>query len=183
MKIIEPKAIHDIYHGVIEGKEVNCYKKKLNQVTGLYKNINNIDGETLVYTVYSYEQGNPKQIGNLNWGLTILEPIYINEECNMTRGHFHQDQNCAEIYFGIAGEGLLLLMNHDGKVWAEKVFQGSLHHIDGSIAHRLVNVGASQCKVGACWPTTAGHDYEAIEKQDFPYRIFKKDEKVVFEKR
>lgn len=183
MEIVEPKAIHNIYDGVIEGKDVKHYDKVLSQIKDIYQNTDGVDEETHLYTVYSYEEGRSDQQGNLNWGLTILEPVCINDECNMTRGHFHSDPNCAEFYFGIEGEGLLLLMDRSGKMWAEKVFKGSLHHIDGSLAHRLVNTGDTQCKIGACWPTTAGHDYESIEKNEFPYRIFKRNGKIEFEKR
>ena len=183
MKIIEPEVIHDIYDGVIEGKNVQTYKKPFNEVKNLYKDISNIKEDAKMYTVYSYEKGNPKQKGNLMWGLTILEPVYINDECNMTRGHFHEDKDCVEFYFGIQGEGLLVLMDEHGETWAEKVYKGSLHYIDGKIAHRLVNVGDEPLKVGACWPNTAGHDYASIEKKEFSYRIFRKNKKLVFEKR
>ena len=101
----------------------------------------------------------------------------------MTKGHFHVNKDCAEIYFGIAGVGLLLLMDEEGHTWAEKVYEGSLHHIDGRIAHRLVNTGDEDLKVGACWPTSAGHDYHAIEKREFGYRVYKRNGQIEFEKR
>ena len=122
-------------------------------------------------------------LGNLNWGLTVLKPVYSHNECNMTKGHFHVNKDCAEIYFGIAGVGLLLLMDEEGHTWAEKVYEGSLHHIDGRIAHRLVNTGDEDLKVGACWPTSAGHDYHAIEKREFGYRVYKRNGQIEFEKR
>lgn len=178
MEILEPKFTHDIYDGVIEGKDVKSYKKYLKQVPGLFKDDSNVDPETLLYTVYSYEEGDATQLGNLNWGLTILEPVTINDECVITKGHFHENVDCAEIYFGCAGEGLLLLMDETGKCWAEKVFKGSVHYINGKLAHRLICTGETQCKVGACWPSAAGHNYEAIEKHNFPIRVFKKDGKV-----
>lgn len=183
MKIIEPQVIHQIYDGVIEGEAVKFYQKKFKEVKSLYQDTTNIDEDALVYTVYSYEQGDPNKEGNLYWGLTILEPLNIHQECNMTRGHFHVNKDCAEFYFGIAGTGLLVLMDATGNTWAQKVFPGSLHHIDGKLAHRLVNIGDTQLKVGACWPTSAGHDYNAIETKEFGYRIFKKNQQVVFEKR
>lgn len=182
MEVFEPKALHDIEHGVIEGKDVVCTKKYFHEIAYLYQNAK-IDGDPVVYDVYSYSQQDEHIKGNLNWGLTILKPIYIHDECNMTKGHFHVDRQCAEFYFGIEGEGLLLLMDEDGHTYAEKVFKGSLHHIDGHVAHRLVNIGDSDLKVGACWPTTAGHDYEAIQNREFGYRIFKRQGKLEFEKR
>lgn len=121
--------------------------------------------------------------GELLWGLTILEPLCVSGECNMTRGHFHQDRNCAEYYFGLGGNGLLLLMDEEGTCHAEKVFKGSLHHISGKLAHRLINTGDEQLKVGACWSPAAGHDYEAIEKREFSYRVFKEDNEIICKER
>lgn len=183
MKIQEPSAIHDIWDGVIEGKSVNRYEKTFGQVKSLYQNGDDVAQDTLVYTVYTHDETDPAQKGDLFWGLTVLEPVYPGGECNMTRGHFHADRTCAEYYFGLQGEGLLLLMDETGKTWAERVFRGSLHHIDGRLAHRLVNTGDVALKVGACWPTAAGHDYAAIESQEFAYRIFRRDGSVVFESR
>lgn len=183
MKIIRPQATHDIYGGVIEGKDVAKYKKLFGQIQTLYHDPSGISPDTLMYTVYSYEAGSAEKKGDLYWGLTILEPVTINGECNMTRGHFHLDRNCAEFYFGIGGKGLLLLMDENGDMWAEKVFKGSLHHIDGTLAHRLVNTGNKRLKVGACWPTTAGHDYAAIERRDFLCRVIKEGGEIVFRER
>lgn len=180
MKVIEPQVIHHINGGVLEGKEVETYTKMYHEVKGLYQDAR--EDDPIVYEVYSYTKGENKP-GNLNWGLTVMKPVYSNDECNMTKGHFHEDKDCAEIYFGIAGDGLLLLMDEDGNTWAEKVFEGSLHHIDGTIAHRLVNTGEVDLKVGACWPTSAGHDYGAIETREFAYRIYKKNGQIEFVKR
>lgn len=176
MKIFEPRLWHRIPEGVVDGEGVNYYKKHLREVVSLYqfKDIESkYDLDTVVYEVYSYGEGDENKEGNLLWGLTILHPVYIEGECNMTRGHFHLNKNCAEFYFGIEGEGLLLFMKEDGEMWAEKLLPGSLHYIDGRYAHRLVNTGDTKLKVGACWPTTAGHNYAAIENKQFPYRFFK----------
>jgi glucose-6-phosphate isomerase len=182
MKVLEPKVWHRIPEGIVEGEGVQYYKKYLKDVESLYKgkDTSNYDQDTVVYDVYSYGQGDEKQQGNLFWGLTIIHPIYIENECNMTRGHFHQDRNCTEYYFGIEGEGLLLFLNDQGEMWAEKVLPGSLHYIDGNLAHRLVNIGETSLKVGACWPTTAGHNYSAIEEKGFPYRVYKYNKKIEF---
>ena len=180
MKVLEPEVIHKIYGGVLEGSPVEKYEKRYHEVSYLYEN--ELNDDPIVYEVYSYNKGNDV-LGNLNWGLTVLKPVCIHGECNMTKGHFHENKDCVEFYFGVEGEGLLLLMDEEGKTWAEKVYQGSLHHIDGHLAHRLVNTGDTDLKVGACWPTSAGHDYDAIMKQEFGYRIFKKDNQIEFVKR
>ncbi|MFD3155970.1 glucose-6-phosphate isomerase family protein [Haloimpatiens sp. FM7330] len=174
MKIIDPKVYHKMPEGILEGDEVKHYKKYLKDVKNLYKyedeELN--DSGTIMYEVHSYGKGDEDKKGNLFWGLTVMNPVYIKDECNMTRGHFHEDLNCAEFYFGLQGEGLLLLMNKDGEMWAEKISKGSLHHIDGELAHRIINTGNEVLKVGACWPTVSGHDYKSIEDKEFPYRVF-----------
>ena len=182
IEIKEPRVVHSIYDGVVEGKDVVTATKVFSQNADIYRNGADVDPDMLMYTVYSYGEGNPDVPGNLYWGLTVLEPVQVHGECNMTRGHFHCDRNCAEVYFGAGGEGLLILMDEKGNAWAEKIFPGSLHLIDGKLAHRVVNTGDVPLKVGACWPTTAGHDYEATQKQKFPFRIFKRDEEIIFEK-
>lgn len=180
MEVKEPKVIHHIINGVIEGEKVETYTKMYHEVDYLYENKR--DDDPVVYEVYSYSEGDDV-LGNLNWGLTVLKPVLSNGECNMTKGHFHENRDCVEYYFGIQGEGLLLLMDEEGNTWAEKVFEGSLHHIDGHVAHRLVNTGDIDLKVGACWPTSAGHDYAAIENKEFGYRIKKIDGKIRYIKR
>ena len=79
-----------------------------------------------------------------------MKPVLVNGECNITRGHFHQALNCDEIYFCFQGEGLLLYMDENGKCWAEKMSAGSVHYIDGRLAHRLVNTGDGELHIGAC---------------------------------
>lgn len=180
MKVIEPLVKHFIPNGVIEGQSVDHSIKKYEAVSSLYKNKR--EDNPIVYEVYSYSQGEDK-LGNLNWGLTVLKPILSQGECNMTKGHFHTIKDCAEFYFGISGQGLLLLMDETGYTWAEKVYPGSLHYIDGKYAHRLVNTGEVDMKVGACWPTSAGHDYQSVENREFGYRIFKTDKGIEFIKR
>lgn len=186
MDVIDPKVWFNIHDGIFEGEGVVCSYKYLRDVKGLYRA--DIAGtghnpETVVYEVYSYVRGDESIKGNLFWGLTVMYPVYIDGECNMTRGHYHADKDCAEYYFGVSGEGLLLFMNDSGNMWAEKVQSGSLHYVDGRYAHRLVNTGDTIFKVAACWPTTAGHDYASVEKSEFPYRVYKREDKVEFVKR
>ena len=183
MDIIDASVFHRIYEEGITGKNVVVSQKLFKDIAFIYENAEGVPQDTVMYTVYSHSDGDPAAVGNLNWGMTVLEPVFINGECNMTRGHFHYDKNCAEYYFGIGGEGLLVLMDEAGHTWAEKVTKGSLHHIDGKYAHRLVNTGNEPLAVGACWPTTAGHDYDAIDRMPFGYRIFKENGEVVTKER
>lgn len=167
MKIVESQWIEDFKKGMIIGESVQVSQKKYQDAKGFYDSIDeSLDSNTLMYTVYSCEKGDHKT-GNLNWGLTVMEPVCVNGECNVTRGHFHEDLDCDEIYVCIHGEGYLLLMDEHGECVAEKMTIGSIHHIDGHLAHRLVNTGNTTLEVMCCWPITAGHDYKRVEEHPF----------------
>lgn len=71
-------------------------------------------------------------------------------------------------------------MDEEGNTWAEEVSEGSLHHIDGHLAHRLINTGDEDMKVAACWGCDAGHDYAAVDAMPFGYRVMKEKGKLVF---
>lgn len=180
VKIIEPKAVHDFYNGVIEGELVITSRKLLKDILAAYEAPDGAEnGEQVMYEVYCYEDKENSQQGSLSWGLTVMYPERVNGECNFTRGHIHEDTSCGEFYFGLSGEGLLLLMDMEGNAWAEKIYPDSLHYIDGRLAHRLVNTGDQVLKVGACWPPRAGHNYEWVEKHPFPVRVYKKNGEIV----
>ena len=181
LRIIEPSVFHDIPQGIVRGDGVKMYRKLFKDIKGIYRDSGSVSDDTVMYSVYSHEVGDATRVGNLFWGLTIMEPILVDGEYNMTRGHFHNDRNCAEYYICLGGTGLLLLMDGNRNTHAEKMYRNSLHHIDGSFAHRIINTGEDKFLVGACWPTTAGHDYEAIEKHPFPYRVFKRNGKITIE--
>ena len=179
MKVLEPKVMLD-HLGIMSGDEVEKSVKHYQDVSFLYENPR--EDNPVVYEVYSYTQSG-EEGGNLNWGLTDLKPVYSNGECNMTKGHFHVNKDCAEYYFCTQGHGLLLLMDETGKTWAEEMKPGSLHYINGHYAHRCVNTGDDDLIFGACWPVRSGHDYESVEKREFGYRIKKDGDRIVYEKR
>ena len=162
-------------------EEVVVSRKLFKDIKNIYVNADNVSDDTEMYHVYMYTKGTPTP-GNLNWGMTVMHPVYVNGECNMTRGHWHENRECVEYYYGVSGHGLLMLMDEEGNTWAEEVFRGSLHHIDGHLAHRLVNTSNEDMKVLACWGCDAGHDYAAVEKMPFGYRVFKEDENLKFTK-
>lgn len=171
MEIRSPKYTQDFFNGVIEGKNVQKYIKKYSEIKDIYAEYDKrIDLETEMYKVYSIKDNKE---ATMLWGLTILHPITINDEYNMTRGHFHKEKSEPEIYFGLSGEGILLFMDENGECFGENVSRGSIHYIDGKYAHRLINTSDTDLKVGACWNEIAGHDYESIEKKGFSERIFK----------
>lgn len=170
MEIKDPKVVHDYLNGVIEGEDVKKSTKLYSNAKTFYSSVDpSISDDQIMYEVYSYEHD------GLCYGLTVMQPVCVNGECNVTRGHFHENLDCDEIYCGMGGEGLLLLMDEDYHCHAEKVKCGSVHYIDGHLAHRLVNTGNSELKVQCMWPSHAGHDYKRVEEHPFTVRVYKKN--------
>jgi len=126
--------------------------------------------DTVVYEVEMHDAcGNVE--GGLFFGISRVYPGKVGSEYFMTKGHFHAVRNRGEYYWGIQGEGLLVLMDADRNFRTETVVPGSLHYIPGHIAHRLVNTGDTVLVVGACWPSDAGHDYDTIARDGFSCRV------------
>ncbi|MBP3867792.1 MAG: hypothetical protein J6D38_01655 [Solobacterium sp.] len=171
MTIKEP-AFHTDFSALRPGVEISSGTKRLKDIQNLFQNTEGVDPETILYEVKT-DDGDPTVPGSLSYGLTTVYPVRINGECAFTRGHWHVDETVEEVYEGEAGEGLLMLMNHDGKTWCEKVFPGSVHHIRGNLAHRLINTGDEPLKVRAVWNPCAGHNYALTEQHPFTFRVFK----------
>ena len=135
--------------------------------------------DAVVYTVQVHKAEREGMPGGLCFGTSFLHPGVVSEEFYMTRGHFHGRLESAEYYWGLQGEGILLLMDRNRRCTAERVIPGSLHYIPGHTAHRLINTGSTILAVGACWPADAGHDYDTIARQGFSARILRRDGKPV----
>lgn len=127
--------------------------------------------DQLAYEVYSYLPVGEGTPGGLYFGITKLFPGKVGDEYFMTKGHFHQQEDRSEYYWGLEGEGMLILMDRKRNTWAEKMTPGSLHYIPGGIAHRVANTGSDVLSFAACWPSDAGHNYEEIANDGFSARL------------
>lgn len=154
--------------------------KLLKQLNGVFADedaFSRLDPETLVYDVQAHlpvKEGTP---GGLYFGTTVIQPGKVGNEYFITRGHFHAQADRGEYYWGIQGEGMLILMDEQRKTWAEKMFPGSLHFIPGKVAHRVANTGTAPLIFGASWPSDAGHNYEEIDRNGFSARLVEKNGK------
>lgn len=174
LSIQEPAFNVDFSNGQIKGRDVINPIKKLKDLTnvfGDYSAFSKLDGDQIIYEVQAIFPVNEGREGGLFYGKTIIHPGKVGDEYFMTKGHLHQKANRAEFYWGIEGEGMLLLMDENRKTWAEKIYPGSLHYIDGYIAHRTVNIGNMPLIFGACWPSDAGHNYQEIIDKGFSARL------------
>lgn len=134
-----------------------------------------LNPETVVYRVELWLPVAEGTEGGLFWGVTTIEPGLVGDEYFMTQGHLHAVRNRAEFYCAAEGEGLLLLMDADRKTRAEAMEPGSLHYIPGDTAHRVVNIGTMPLRFWACWPSDAGHEYDAILREGFSARVLRRD--------
>ncbi|HET6557880.1 MAG TPA: glucose-6-phosphate isomerase family protein [Prolixibacteraceae bacterium] len=162
----------------LKGEPIVHQLRMLKDVAGIFHDqvaLTAMNPETQVYSVQSWlpvAEGTP---GGLFFGASTLMPGKVGDEYFMTKGHFHAQSDRAEFYWGVQGNGMLILMDRDRHTWGEKVFPGSLHYISSEVAHRLANTGSENLVVGACWPSDAGHDYEEIAVNGFSARLLERD--------
>lgn len=126
-------------------------------------------GGDLVYEVRNIDV--PATNANIATSTTVLYPGRVGREFFMTKGHFHQVRDRAEIYLGLAGAGLLLSATDDGRHDVQPIAPGSMTYVPGGWAHRSVNTGASPLVFFAAYVGDAGHDYAAIERRGFPVAV------------
>lgn len=161
-------------NGQLAGTAVIHKVKTLKELNGIFEDqsaFENMEGDQPVYEVDSWFPVGEGSEGGLFFGLTLIYPGRVGDEYFMTKGHFHAIENRAEYYWGIEGEGILLLMDKKRETRAEYLTPGSLHYIPGYTAHRVVNIGYSQLKFGACWPSDAGYNYDIIMEEGFSKRV------------
>ena len=153
-----------------EGEYVKSKKTYLSQIKNFFGNHESLAEDKLVYQVDYCESSGE---GALNFGISRLFSGDLNDEFFMTKGHVHKNKNKDEIYWGISGNGLLILIEENRSYRIDEVCEGSFHYIKGNQTHRLVNVGDVVLNVGACWHADSGYDYTIVEEKGFPVRIFK----------
>ena len=152
------------------GENVKRSLKTLADLQGIFHDCEayeQMSPDTLLYEVTCHLPVEEGTIGGLYFGITKIYPGKVGGEYFMTKGDFHTDMDCGEYYWGIEGEGRLIMMDQTRKVWSEQVFPGSLHYIPGGVAHRVANIGNSVLSFAACWPSNAGHNYQVILENGF----------------
>ncbi len=152
------------------GNDVNHKKTVIADLEGVFENEikrSQMPGQGVVYEVDAFKPVPSGTIGGLFFGITRIHPGRVGDEYFMTRGHFHAKPDRSEFYWGIGGEGVLILMDCNRRVKTENIFPGSVHYIPAYTAHRVANIGNGILSFGACWPADAGYDYEEIKENGF----------------
>lgn len=148
----------------------------LKDMAGAYQDAESVlvEDNPLVYRFWTFEPF-PGGEGELAFGMTDLYPGLVGQEYFMTAGHFHRGSG-GEIYVGVAGEGLLLLLTRDGELETRKVVKDTMVYIPSGWAHRMVNIGDETLRFTAFWPTGIEHDYASIRRDGFGYRVLKTED-------
>jgi glucose-6-phosphate isomerase len=134
--------------------------------------------DRLVYTVARVTPADGD--GDLHCGLGRLMPGKIGSEYFMTKGHLHAWRAAAEFYFGLSGEGAVLLEDETtGESRMAELKPGTAVYVPGRTAHRTVNTGGAPLVYLGVYPSQAGHDYDAIAKNNFRCVIVERDGRPV----
>ena len=130
--------------------------------------------DTLLYEVYAIER--PSSGNEVPCGTSIVHPGKVGDEYFMTKGHFHAALEAAEVYYCLAGEGVMVMENPEGDWAVAELRPGTVLYVTPRWAHQSVNtrLDADLVTFWVC-PGHAGHDYGSIEKQGFRKLIVERE--------
>ncbi|MFZ5822943.1 MAG: glucose-6-phosphate isomerase family protein [Bacillota bacterium] len=130
-------------------------------------------GNPIMYE--TYESGVPEAAGHLAYGITVLHPGKIGAEYSLTKGHYHVQRETSEIYYGLQGNGYMVMQNEQGEFRAVAIGAGEVVYVPPGWAHRSVNTGAVPLIMLFAFPADAGHDYKAILETGFRQIVVEQD--------
>jgi glucose-6-phosphate isomerase len=114
--------------------------------------------------------------GQLHYGIGILHPGKIGDEYYLTKGHYHSYRPAAEVYIGLAGEGVMLLEDEaTGESRMVPLRKNTAVYVPGHTAHRTMNTGDEPLVYLGIYPSNAGHDYGAIADKNFRMCVVERD--------
>jgi len=120
----------------------------------------------LVYTFY--DLGVPEKDSELAYGTSIVYPGKVGNEFHMTNGHFHTILDTAEVYYCIAGYGMIMMENPEGEVMYKEMHPGQAVYVPGRYAHRSINLSNTETLITFyVFRSDAGHDYGSIKETGF----------------
>ncbi len=134
--------------------------------------------DLVLYEVYEIRR--PEVAGELLHGISIVHPGKVGDEYFMTKGHFHQVLETAEVYYCLQGDGRMVMETPEGESAVEVLVPGSVLYVPPRWAHRSVNVSPTQDLVTFyVFPAHAGHDYGTIEVRGFRNLVVEREGRPV----
>lgn len=160
---IEPTQISfDVSSGVMTPTGPTLVRR-ISDLKGCFKDeaarqaLENTDNREVYRVVSSLV---PEIARELPQSITTIFSGDVAGELFMTKGHQHPDPQ-GEIYFGLAGEGGVIMFDGIKTKWIE-VSVGKIAYIPPGWAHRSINTGKTDYKFLAVYPGSAGHDYQWV---------------------
>ena len=164
----EPTTVRIHQNGALDGHNGH-YDKYLKDLSGIYADESAYQselaargGDTLVYQVEESRAGEGP--GALILGTSTVLPGRIGAEYAVTRGHLHAQASRAEVYYCLAGHGVMLLDSLDGESRALELLPGTAVNVPGHWVHRSVNVGSDPLVTVFVYNEDAGQDYALIAR-------------------
>jgi len=168
----------DMISGALDSPD-NVYDRHLSAMIDMYEDQAAAQAlladDPVIYRVY--EKKMPELAGELQWCMSVTMPGKIGREYYMTKGHFHEVRETAEIYLCVRGEGFMLMETEEGETVAEPLRKNAAVYVPASWAHRTINTGDEPLISFCVYPGDAGHDYGSIETAGFKKRIVEIDGK------
>jgi len=168
MPLFEPAACQvDVVAGTMSGA-TGRYQKRLADLVGLYADDAAFQAQLaatanpIVYDVADFRPSGKS--GDLIFGITRMSPGLIGEEFYLTRGHIHAIAERPEIYYGQAGQGLMLMESPEGETRVVEMQAQTICYVPPYWIHRSVNTGTSDFVMVFSYPADSGQDYGIIEK-------------------
>jgi glucose-6-phosphate isomerase len=141
----------------------------LSDVVGMYLDQGALErvlshGDRLLYRVYTAVPTDGP--GGLCFDSVVIYPGLVGSEFHMTKGHYHEGPG-SEVYFGLQGEGYILLQTQMGDFRALEFRRGIAAYIPSGWAHRTVNTSDVPLWFFGTYPSGLNHDYASVEKTGF----------------
>lgn len=158
---------------------VPSLRRPLSAMAGMYADTAAFDaavaaGDPLTYEFY--DMGVPPLETEIAYGTSITYPGKVGDEYHMTKGHFHERLESAEIYLCLSGRGLMLMESPEGDVQVEEFVTGRAVYVPGRYAHRSINTSPDEPLITFfAFPGDAGHDYGTIETKGFRKIVVERD--------
>lgn len=151
-------------------QDVESTKRPLSKMKGMYYDDVAFDkimteNDPLVYEFYELKV--PNYESDLLFGTSITYPGKVGNEYYMTKGHFHEVLNTAEVYYTLSGEGYMLMETPEGEWKAEHLSKGKAVYVPPRWAHRSINIGNAPLVTFFTFRADAGHDYGTIEQKGY----------------
>jgi glucose-6-phosphate isomerase len=155
-------------------------ERRLSDLKGLFSDASAqaalLGSNPLLYQVFETEE-NPAVEGQLRFSTTVIQPGQVGREYFMTKGHFHGKADRAELYFGLKGQGALLLQTPSGEINLQTMTAGAASFVPPYWGHRTINTGTEPFVFLAVYPSDAGYDYGAIAERGFSSLLLEQDGK------